>query len=117
VLAVGLAVAGAVQLGTQAGNLKVAKQDAFDSILALTQARAVSYDANADETRFLVDPGRAAAYQDASVITINENAFTAAIRDGHTTGSPWIALIPAMGTALIAGLAIAGTHRRLAEYR
>jgi hypothetical protein len=65
VLAVGLAIAGAVQLGAQAGNLKVAKQDAFDSVLALTQARAVSYDANADETRFLVDPGRAAAYQDA----------------------------------------------------
>jgi hypothetical protein len=65
VLAVALAIAGAVQLGAQAGNLKVAKQDAFDSILALTQARAVSYDANADETRFLVDPGRAAAYQDA----------------------------------------------------
>jgi hypothetical protein len=228
VLAAGLAIAGALQLGAQVGNLKVAKQDAFDSILALTQARAVSYDANADETRFLVDPGRAAAYQDAflrksqelvnvgnvgifsydaalaadirayqadntnvrfggylgtefrnitftgeraaatrallayqvyekddrklramaktnlaqaiafdigtgpgqsdwafnqwdgalgSVITINENAFTAAIRDGHTTGSPWIALIPAIGTALIAALAIAGTHRRLAEYR
>ena len=228
VLAVGLAIAGAAQLGAQAGNLKVAKQDAFDSILALTQARAVSYDANADETRFLVDPGRAAAYQDAflrksqelanvgnvgifsydaalaadisayqaddadvrfggylgtefhnitftgeraaatrallayqvyekydrvlraeaktdldqaiafdigtnpgqsdwafnrwdgalgSVITINENAFTAAIQDGHATGSPWIALIPAVGTALIATLAIAGTHRRLAEYR
>ena len=65
VLAVGLAIAGAVQLGAQAGNLKVAKQDAFDSILALTQARAVSYDANADETRYLVDPGRATAYQDA----------------------------------------------------
>ena len=228
VLAVGLAIAGAVQLHAQAGNLKVAKQDAFDSILALTQARAVSYDANADETRFLVDPGRAAAYQDAflrrsqelvnvgnvgifsydaalaadigayqadnadvrfggylgtefrnitftgeravatrallayqvyekddralramakinlaqaiafdigtgpgqsdwafnqwdgalgSVITINENAFTAAIRDGHSTGTPWIALIPAIGTALIAALTIAGTHRRLAEYR
>jgi hypothetical protein len=228
VLAVALAIAGAVQLGAQAGNLKVAKQDAFDSILALTRARAVSYDANADETRFLVDPGRAAAYQEAflrksqelvdvgsvgifsydaalaadidayqadnadvrfggylgtefrnitfpreqvaatrallayqvyekydrklramaktnlapaiafdigtspgqsdwafnqwdgalgSVITINENAFTAAIRDGHTTGSPWIALIPAIGTVLIAALAIAGTHRRLAEYR
>jgi hypothetical protein len=228
VLAVGLAIAAAVQLGAQAGNLKVAKQDAFDSILALTQARAVSYDANADETRFLVDPGRAAAYQDAflrkslelvnvgnvgifsydaalaadirayqadhadvrfggylgtefrnitfpgeraaatrallayqvyekydrklramaktnlaqaiafdigtspgqsdwafnqwdgalgSVITINENAFTAAIRDGHTTGSPWIALIPAIGTVLIAALAIAGTRPRLAEYR
>src|SRR6202042_2855483 len=65
VLAVGLTIAGAAQLRAQAGNLKVAKQDAFDSILALTQARAVSYDANADETRFLVDPGRAAAYQDA----------------------------------------------------
>jgi hypothetical protein len=228
VLAVGLAIAGAVQLGAQAGNLKVAKQDAFDSILALTQARAVSYDANADETRFLVDPGRAAAYQDAfmrksqelvnvgnvgifsydaalaadirayqadnadvrfggylgtefrnitftgeraaatrallayqvyekddralramakinltqaiafdigtspgqsdwafkqwdgalgSVITINDNAFTAVIRDGYTTGSPWIALIPATGTALIAALAIAGTRPRLAEYR
>jgi hypothetical protein len=228
VLAVGLAIAAAVQLGAPAGNLKVAKQDAFDSILALTQARAVSYDANADETRFLVDPGRAAAYQDAflrkslelvnvgnvgifsydaalaadirayqadhadvrfggylgtefrnitfpgeraaatrallayqvyekydrklramaktnlaqaiafdigtspgqsdwafnqwdgalgSVITINENAFTAAIRDGHTTGSPWIALIPAIGTVLIAALAIAGTRPRLAEYR
>jgi len=228
VLAVGLAIAGAVQLGAQAGNLKVAKQEAFDSILALTQARAVSYDANADETRYLVDPARAAAYQDAflrksqelvnvgnvgifsydaalavdirayqadntdvrfggylgtefrnitftgeqaaatrallayqvyekydrklramaktnvaqaiafdigtspgqsdwafnqwdsalgSVITINENAFTAAILDGQTTGSPWIALIPAMGTALIAALAIAGTRPRLAEYR
>src|SRR5580698_27414 len=225
VLAVGLAIAAAVQLGAQAGNLKVAKQDAFDSILVLTQARAVSYDANADETRFLVDPGRAAAYQDAflhksqelanvgifsydaalaadirayqadhadvrfggylgsefrnitftgeraaatrallayqvyekydrklramaktnlaqaiafdigtnpgqsdwafnqwdgalgSVITINENAFTAVIRDGHTTGSPWIVLTPAIGTALIVALAIAGTHRRLAEYR
>jgi hypothetical protein len=228
VLAVGLAIAGAVQLGAQAGNLKGAKQDAFDSILALTQARAVSYDANADETRYLVDPGRAAAYQDAflrksqelvnlgnvgifsydaalavdirayqadntdvrfggylgtefrnitftgeraaatrallayqvyekydrklramaktnlaqaiafdigtspgqsdwafnqwdgalgSVITINENAFTAAIRDGQTTGSPWVALIPAMGTALIAAFTIAGARPRLAEYR
>ena len=52
-----------------------------------------------------------------SVITINENAFTAAIQAGRTTGAPWIALIPAIGTALISALAIAGTHRRLAEYR
>jgi len=227
-LALGLAIAGAIQLGAQAGNLKVAKQDAFDSILALTQARAVSYDANADETRFLVDPGRAARYRDAflrksqelvnvgnvgifsydaalaadirayqadntdvrfggylgtefrnitftgeraaatrallayqvyerydrvlramaqtnltqaiafdigtspgqsdwafnrwdaalgSVIAINENAFASAIRNGHTTSSPWIAVIPAIGTALIVALAIAGTRPRLAEYR
>src|SRR5580698_5509701 len=227
-VAVALVITAATRLSAEAGHLKVAKQDAFDSILALTQARAVSYDANADESRYLVDPGRAAAYQDAflrkslelvnvgnvgifsydaalaadirayqadhadvrfggylgsefrnitftgeraaatrallayqvyekydrklramaktnlaqaiafdigtnpgqsdwafnqwdgalgSVITINENAFTAVIRDGHTTGSPWIVLTPAIGTALIVALAIAGTHRRLAEYR
>jgi hypothetical protein len=52
-----------------------------------------------------------------SVITINENAFTAAVQDGHTTGSPWIALIPALGTVPIAGLTIAGTRPRLAGYR
>lgn len=63
-LVCGLAIAGAIQLGAQADHLKVAKQDAFDSILALTRARAVSYDANADETRYLVDPARAGQYQD-----------------------------------------------------
>jgi hypothetical protein len=43
----------------------VAKQEAFGSIQALSLARAVSYDANADESRYLVDPGRAAQYQQA----------------------------------------------------
>jgi hypothetical protein len=52
-------------LGGEAGHLRVAKKDAFDSVLALTRARAVSYDANADESRYLVDPARAAAYQQA----------------------------------------------------
>jgi hypothetical protein len=60
-----LAIWASVLLGAQANHLFVAKKDAFDSIIALTQARAVSYDANADESRFLVDPGRAARYQDA----------------------------------------------------
>ena len=50
-------------LSCESGHLKVAKQDAFDSIIALTQARAVSYDANADESRYLVDPDRSAQYQ------------------------------------------------------
>ena len=62
-LVLGLTGAGAVQLGAQASQLYVAKVEAFDSILALSQARAVSYDANADESRYLVDPGRAAQYQ------------------------------------------------------
>jgi hypothetical protein len=52
-------------LGGEADHLKVAKVDAFNSIIALTQARAVSYDANADESRYLVDPARAVMYQNA----------------------------------------------------
>ena len=55
----------ATGLLAEAGHLRVAKVDAFDSIIALSQARAVSDDANADESRYLVDPGRAAQYQQA----------------------------------------------------
>lgn len=36
-------------------NLEVAKEDAFDSIHSLRQARALSYMANADESRYLLD--------------------------------------------------------------
>ena len=54
--ALGLVIAGSAQLAAEAGHLRVAKVAAFDSISALTQARAVSYDANADESRYLVDP-------------------------------------------------------------
>ena len=65
VLAVAFTAVAAVRLDAASSDLTVAKHDAFDSILALTQARAVSYDANADESRYLVDPGRAAQYQQA----------------------------------------------------
>jgi len=64
-IAVGMTVTAVVRLDAEEGHLTVAKQDAFGSILALSQARAVSYDANADESRYLVDPGRAAQYQQA----------------------------------------------------
>jgi CHASE3 domain sensor protein len=228
VAALALTAVAAGQLTAQGNHLYVAKVDAFDSILALTQAQAVSYDGNADESRFLVDPARATQYQDSflaksqeianvgdagifqydaalakdidayqasnanvqfngflgaefrnitfpgeraaavktllayqvyerddrvlrataktnldaaitydigtrpdqsdgafnnyanalsSVIAINENAFTSAIQDGHSTGSGWTGLIPAIAVIVIAGLAIAGTRRRLAEYR
>jgi hypothetical protein len=50
-------------LGTDAQQLKVAKQDAFDSIGALTRARALAYDANGDESRYLLDPSRAADFE------------------------------------------------------
>lgn len=44
-------------------DLKVAKEDAFESIHALWQARAVAYDANGDETRYLLGQLRAASYE------------------------------------------------------
>ncbi len=65
VLAIAFAAVTAARLDAESGHLRVAKQDAFDSVQALTLARAVSYDANADESRFLVDPARAARYQQA----------------------------------------------------
>ena len=51
------------RFSAESDQLTLAKQDAFGSIQALTLARAVSYDANADESRYLVDPGRATQYQ------------------------------------------------------
>ena len=65
VVALLVTVLGVAALGSEAASLRTAKQDAFDSIVALAQARAVSYDANADESRYLVDPQRAAQYQQA----------------------------------------------------
>lgn len=38
-------------------NLKVAKEDAFDSLHALWQARAIAYNSNADESLFLIYHG------------------------------------------------------------
>jgi hypothetical protein len=40
-------------------SLRVAKADAFDSVHALIRARAIAYDLNGDESRFLLDPGDA----------------------------------------------------------
>jgi hypothetical protein len=46
-------------LGEERRELKVAKEDAYDSIHALWQSRAVAYTANADESRYLLDPAHA----------------------------------------------------------
>jgi hypothetical protein len=43
-------------------ELKIAKQDAYDSIHALWQARAVAYSANGDESRALLDTAQAESY-------------------------------------------------------
>ncbi|WP_405731678.1 hypothetical protein OG607_34085 [Streptomyces sp. NBC_01537] len=55
VLVLAAMVAGLVHISSQQGDLTTARRDAFDSVLALTRARAVSYDANADESRYLLD--------------------------------------------------------------
>ncbi|MDH6129540.1 hypothetical protein [Kitasatospora sp. GP82] len=60
------ALAVAVGLGLAAAadrHLLVAKGNAYDSVIALSRARAVAYDMNADESRYLTDPTRAAAYE------------------------------------------------------
>jgi hypothetical protein len=49
----------------EARELKVVKEDCFDSIHALWQARAIAYDANGEESRWLLDKQNAAAYQTA----------------------------------------------------
>ena len=50
-------------LSSASSQLYVAKSNAFDSIIALSQARSVSYDANADESRYLLDAQRTDQYK------------------------------------------------------
>ncbi|MDJ0347127.1 hypothetical protein QMK24_38185 [Streptomyces sp. PH10-H1] len=58
-----LLIAGMVHTSGQREQLRVARHDAFDSVVALDRARAVSYDANADESRYLLDRSGAAAHE------------------------------------------------------
>ena len=51
------------KMGSASHDLKAAKEDAFDSVYALWHARAVAYDANANESRWLIDRAHAATYQ------------------------------------------------------
>ncbi|MBA9002402.1 hypothetical protein [Thermomonospora cellulosilytica] len=54
-------VAGLV--GAQADRLRTAKEDGFDSVLALSRARAIGNSAYADESRYLLDPVRRDTYE------------------------------------------------------
>ncbi len=55
-------------------HLKVAKEDAFDSMHSLRQARALAYGANADESRYLLDVKHAATHQQAFSDKLNKIA-------------------------------------------
>ncbi|MFE6051283.1 hypothetical protein ACFQ6N_11030 [Kitasatospora sp. NPDC056446] len=61
-LVVGLDLAGRAE-----DHLVTAKSNAYDSVIALSRARALAYDMNADESRYLIDPTRAAVYEQAFV--------------------------------------------------
>ncbi|MDT0466867.1 hypothetical protein [Streptomyces gibsoniae] len=56
-------ILGSQMLSASATHLRVARHDAFDSVVALSRARAIAYDANADESRYLLDPQRRAQYE------------------------------------------------------
>ncbi|MBT2481375.1 hypothetical protein [Streptomyces sp. ISL-94] len=44
-------------------QMKVARRDSFDSVVALSRSKAIGYDANADESRYLLDPDRRPTYE------------------------------------------------------
>ncbi|GHE00839.1 hypothetical protein [Streptomyces alanosinicus] len=56
-------ILGSEMLSASADHLRVARHDAFDSVVALSRARAIAYDANADESRYLLDPERRDQYE------------------------------------------------------
>ncbi|MFE3880884.1 hypothetical protein ACFXPX_41675 [Kitasatospora sp. NPDC059146] len=58
-------VTGLALVGRTSDHLVTAKSDAYDSVIALSRSRAVAYDMNADESRYLIDPSRAAVWEQA----------------------------------------------------
>ena len=49
---------------SEQSHLRAAKEDAFTSVRTLLRARAIADSANADESRYLLDPGHAGEYAD-----------------------------------------------------
>ncbi|MFD3993354.1 hypothetical protein [Streptomyces sp. NPDC058583] len=56
-------VLGLQLLTASSEQLRVARRDAFDSVVALSRARAIAYDVNADESRYLLDKDRRLVYE------------------------------------------------------
>lgn len=78
VVAVVLGITGLTTQLTEADHLHYAKQDAYDSINALARAEAISDDANADESRWLLE-GRSSALQASYFEKISEVAGVAGV--------------------------------------
>lgn len=56
-------ILGGQLLSASSEHLRGARRDAFDSIVALSRARAIAHDANADESRYLLAPERRDRYE------------------------------------------------------
>ncbi|MEY9913481.1 hypothetical protein ABIA35_009754 [Catenulispora sp. MAP12-49] len=95
VLMLVVTVWGASTMSGAAEHLRSAKKDAFDSVAALTAAKALSTDANADESRIIVDPSRAAQYQDSFLAKSRQLMDVGA---GATLGTYDAAVQTALGT-------------------
>lgn len=54
---------GGQALSASSEHLRGARRDAFDSVVALSRARAIAYDANADESRYLLFEQERTAYE------------------------------------------------------
>ncbi len=65
VVAVAFTAVTGTRLYAEYTHAHMARFDSFTSIQALSMAKAVSNDANADESRFIVDPAHSARYQQA----------------------------------------------------
>lgn len=63
VLTLVLSLGSVILLGLQSDHLRTAKSDGFDAVLAMSRARAISNSLEADESRYLLDPGRADTYE------------------------------------------------------
>lgn len=62
-IALDVSITANAQISSQQEYLFGARHNAYDSVVALTRARAVLYDANADESRYLLDQPRAAEHE------------------------------------------------------
>ena len=63
VVTLGLTVYALSAMATEQHQLKIAKEDAFESIHSLWRTRALAYEANAEESRYLLDPAHAGDYE------------------------------------------------------
>jgi hypothetical protein len=108
--AVVVLVIGLIGLSTQLGeanHLHVAKQEAYDSIYALDRAQAISDDANADESRWLLED-RSPGLQTSYFVKASEVGGVASVSAAQAAANPnsyYSALAGAVGALRVNGAA------------